>query len=52
MLAQLDQGVGIADAMSLAAAAAAIQVTRHGASAAIPNIHETKSSLTANLTKA
>jgi len=52
MLAQLDQGVGMADAMALAAAAAAIQVTRHGASTAIPDIHKTKACLTAQHTKA
>lgn len=47
VLAQIDQGTNMADAMRLAAAAAAIQVTRHGASTAIPDIHETKASLTA-----
>ena len=51
MLAHLDQGVSVADAMAMAGAAAAIQVTRHGASTAIPDINETKASLTANHTR-
>lgn len=41
VLAQLDQNMPIQDAMRIATAAAAIQVTRHGASAAIPDMAET-----------
>lgn len=45
VLAQLDQDKPMLEAMHLAAAAAAIQVTRHGASAAIPDITETRKSM-------
>ncbi|MGB1036471.1 MAG: PfkB family carbohydrate kinase, partial [Candidatus Puniceispirillales bacterium] len=41
VLAQLDLKMPIQDAMRIATAAAAIQVTRHGASAAIPDMAET-----------
>ena len=37
VLAGLDQGMDVLDAMALAAQAAALQVARHGASEAIPN---------------
>jgi ribokinase len=41
VLAQIDQGAPMQDAMRIATTAAAIQVTRHGASAAIPDMAET-----------
>ena len=44
VLAQLDQHIPMKTAMQIAAAAAAIQVTRHGASAAIPDMAETQAS--------
>ena len=44
VLAQLDQHIPVKTAMHIAANAAAIQVTRHGASAAIPDLAETLTS--------
>lgn len=46
MLAGLDNGLGLEEAMRLAAAAAAIQISRLGAATAIPDLAETRQYLT------